>query len=373
MTDTDWGEYWWSNVTGPREVVSSIIMSLRMGRSAVLYVPYDLPWRHELRRCVRNNLENIPVLEDLIVDVIDIEDDGANSIDPGRYLLDKYALKDDRTKFREGGNKSIQDYFLHKEVMKNKLVWVKGIGKERSREWVSFCEHWEPKSVADGVFVVEVRDCPCIGRSKCIELLQYEECVSEYDVQLFNSLVLGGNAAGGLSATWKKYAAAITTHLCGADAEVARSFIERHRFMEGELLDTLKEIAGSGFFEHRGSGSHVLALYRAGSFDELRKRIWAGQVEILFPLIEKQRLEIVDLYRTQFEEEIKKGISQFGKEAEKPEDIELGTMVYMMKDRRLDIPERETRNKIHTLRECRNLLAHRDTCSLDQVAVLLSY
>lgn len=371
MIETSWDEYWWSRVTGPREVVSSAISALRSRKSVVLLVPRDLPWRHELRRSVRSDLESIPELEDLIVDTVDIEDEGASDVDPGKILLDRYALKGDRTGYREGSRESIQDYLLKKRVISNKLVWIKGIGANCSQKWVDFCEHWKPRNIADGIFVIEVREQPQIARSRHAELIRYEERVSEYDAQLFNSLVIGDDEMSRLNASWKRYAASVTTHLCGTDAEVAQSFMDQHRFKEDNPIETLREIAESDLFNKRGSGAHVLAVYRDGNMTELNKRIWAGQVEVLFPLIERQRLEIVDKYRLQFETEIGRGLKQFDADVEKPEDIELGTMVYMIASKRLDIPDHSERQKIHVLRDCRNRLAHRDVCDLERVKALL--
>ncbi len=371
MEEIDWQEYWWSRVTGPREVVYSVISALRGKKSAVLHIPQDLPWRQELRRSVRNNLESIPGLEDLAVYPIDIEDECANDVDPGRLLLDRYALREDRSRFRAGGTESIQDYLLRKNVMLNKLVWIKGIGPNASQKWVDFCEKWKPKDITDGMFVIEVREQSQINRNNNVSLVRYEDCVSEYDVQLFSSLMIGSSSVGGLSSSWKRYGAALTTHLCGTDAEIAHNFVLRHNFKSDDPIATIEEIDESGFFDRRGSGSHVLALFRDGNTTALKERIWAAQVEVLFPLIERQRLEIVDMYRSQFELEVRKGLEQFDNPVEKPEDVELGTMVYMVVTHRLNVPECDVRNRIHILRDCRNLLAHRDICNLDQVALLL--
>lgn len=82
-------------------------------------------------------------------------------------------------------------------------------------------------------------------------------------------------------------------------------------------------------------------------------------------------MEIVDKYRAQFVTEVNRGLKQFDADVEKPEDIELGTMVYMLASKRLNIPDYETRRRIHVLRDCRNRLAHRDICNLEQVEALL--
>ena len=371
MEEIDWQEYWWSRVTGPRGVVASVIAALRGNRSAVLHIPQDLPWRRQLRRSVCGELDSIPGLEDLAVYSIDIEDECANDMDPGKVLLERYALREDRLRFREGGQKSIQDYLLYKGVMRNRLVWVKGIGSTASQKWVDFCERWSPKDITDGMFVVEVREQPQFNRNGNASLIRYEQCVSEYDAQLFSSLLIGGASAEHLSASWKRYGASLTTHLCGTDAEIAHNFVSRHDFKTDDPLETIQDIIDSGSFDKRGHGTHVLALFRSRNLLELKKRIWAAQLEVLFPLIEKQRLELVDAYRPQFEREINRGLRQFDGVVEKPEDVELGTMVYLLASRLVDIPEYEVRGRIHALRDCRNLLAHREICNLDQVASLL--
>lgn len=313
MDDFDWGEYWWSSVTGPREVVSSTIRALRSKKSVVLWVPYDLPWRHELRNTVRCGLEALPDLEELIVDTVDIGDESANETEPGRLLLDKYALRDDKNKFREGGNESIQDYLLRKNVISNRLVWIKGIASDCSQKWIDFCECWSPSEHTDGLLVIEVREEPQTARSSRVELVKYEDCVSEYDAQLFNSLVVEKGSLNSLSARWKRYAAAVATHLCGTDVEIAYNFIGQHDFKLADPIETVSLIDNSGLFEQRGGESHVLALYRNDDIAELVKRVWAAQIEALFPLIERQRLEVIDDYRSQFEVAIASNIMQFDK------------------------------------------------------------
>lgn len=372
MEDASWAEYWWSKITGPREIVASIIGALRSKKAAIVVIPHDLPWRHELRRAVRNSLESIAGLEELIPDTIDIEDEGAGEDEPGRFLLDKYALRGDRANYRAGGKESVQQYMLRKGVMRNRFVWVKGFGSSSSQQWIQFCGEWTIKDASEGLFVVETCEEPQIGRNKRLEVIRYNDVVGEYDAQLFNSLVLGDESAGRLNVAWKKYAAAVTSHLCGTDAEIAQEFVFAHDFRMGDPIDTIAALADSPAFARRGNGDHVLALFRSGDLLTLQHRIWAGQIEILFPIIERQRLDIVDEYRDQLEREIKAGLTQFDSPVEKASDIEVGTLVYLCASRRIDVRDRETRDKIHLLRDCRNLLAHRDTCSIEQVSLLLS-
>ena len=372
MDDVNWADYWWSKITGPREIVASAISALRSKKSAIVVIPHDLPWRHELRRTVRNSLESISGLEELIVDPpIDIEDEGLTTVEPGRFLLERYALRSDRANYRAGGRETIQQYLLRKEVMRNRLIWVKGFGEHSSEQWIEFCSDWRTKNVSDGLFVVETCKAPRSARSKRLEIIRYDDVVGEYDIQLFNSLVLSDSRISRLSDSWKTYAAAITSRLCGADAEIARKFVEVHDFKKGDPLQTIGILAEEESFAKRGSGSHVLALYRSDNTSALRRRIWEGQIEVLFPIIEQWRLRIIDQYYEQFEEQVEIGLNQFGDPVEKPSDIELGTLHYLCVSNRVDMKSSSAKRSVEVLRECRNQLAHRDLCSAEQVAMLL--
>lgn len=371
MEETIWAEYWWSKITGPREIVNAIIEALRSNKSAFLVIPHDLPWRHELRQAVRSSLESISGLEELIPDAIDIEDEGLGGEEPGRLLLDKYALRSAKANYRAGGKESIQQYMFRKGVMRNRLVWVKGFGSSSSQRWVRFCEDWSIQSASDGLFVVETCEEPEVGHGKRLEVIKYNNAVSKYDVQLFNSLILGNETAGKLNDAWKVYAAAITSHLCGTDAEVAQEFLLCHDFKHDEPITTIAKFAESKDFARRGSGDHVLSLYRNKNSLALKKRLWAGQIEVLFPIIERCRLDLVDELKDQLDREIISGITQFGCPVKKASDIEVGTLEYLCASRRIGIQDRKTRDRVHLLRDCRNSLAHRDTCTVEQVSLLL--
>lgn len=153
------------------------------------------------------------------------------------------------------------------------------------------------------------------------------------------------------------------------------------RFKREEPISGLEKVLECGEFERRGADAgskHILAICRNQDTEELKRRIWASQLQILFPIIEMKRTEIVTLLHDDIENCLSSHkVTQYGEVILDPVEVEFGTLVYMMAkiddngNRLLDVADRTLRDKIHFLRDCRNDLAHGSACRVDQVKELL--
>ena len=126
------------------------------------------------------------------------------------------------------------------------------------------------------------------------------------------------------------------------------------------------------------SSTHILKYARNKRWSEINHRIWSAQVQTLFPLIELERIELISKYQEEIQEALdQEATYQYGEELTDPIEVELGTMCYLMARRRSDylyslyIPDESDRERIHFLHECRNRLAHAETCTVEQVSALL--
>ena len=113
---------------------------------------------------------------------------------------------------------------------------------------------------------------------------------------------------------------------------------------------------------------------------ELKHRIWASQVQVLFPVIEVERIEIIERYRDVINKALSDNyITQYGERIIDPMEVEFGSLCYMMSHRQdgdanmymLYIPDETYRERTRFLHECRNLLAHVLVCEPEQVRRLL--
>lgn len=380
MAETFSGEEtWWNRITGPRQVVLQVVGALIGRKSVFLEIPADLPWRHQMRGAVELELRKRAGAQELLVQTIDVRSECPDCSDVGRFLLARFGSEKVQRSYREGSGETIQSYILRNGILRNQIVWVKGLRPGGEEAWLSFCRGYTPPEFSAGLFVVEhSRRIPGSGSRRMAQVV-YSQSVRSYDLQLFNSMLLDGKD-GTYTRIWKSYIAAVAASLCETDAEISERLIMDTDFMHESPLAGLARIAQLPDFQRRGAeegSGHVLHLVRAGQTAALEKRIWAAQVQIAFPIVELERVRIIRLW----EDEIGRAlalspVTQYGREITHPIELELGTLSYMASHRGADgmyllyLPDQEARDRLRFLHERRNELAHVACCSPENLTEL---
>lgn len=376
--ETRWEEFWWNHITGPNVVVSNVVSALLNGKMVVLKVPSDLPWRHSMRSAVHTAFSERSDCSDVVIELIDLRDENARQMQPGRFILDRFATPTISRGYREKSKVTVQDYISAKDIIKNRIVWIKGIDPDVAGEWIRFCRGFSQRSASQGLFVLEVNENTSVTETNLLRVINFSDCVSNYDVQLFNSFVLGNQKQ--YSDGWKKYIAVCTAAICGVDAEISQTMLQSLDFRVESPLEGIRQIDQMPDFMRRGENgsNHVLWHYRNGDMALLEHRLWSAQVQVLFPMIELERVELIGRYESQIREVLAGGgITQYNQILQEPMDVELGTLSYLMGARMEDgfytlyIPSEEDRERIRFLHTCRNQLAHASCCTPEQVEQLL--
>lgn len=376
--ETRWEEFWWNHITGPNVVVSSVVSALLNGKMVVLKVPSDLPWRHSMRSAVHTAFSERSDCSDVVTELIDLRNENARQMQPGRFILDRFATPTVSRGYREKSKVTVQDYISAKDIIKNRIVWIKGIDPDVAGEWIRFCRGFSQRSAAQGLFVLEVNENTSVTETNLLRVINFSDCVSNYDVQLFNSFVLGNQKQ--YSDGWKKYIAVCTAAICGVDAEISQTMLQSLDFRVESPLEGIRQIDQMPDFMRRGENgsNHVLWHYRNGDMALLEHRLWSAQVQVLFPMIELERVELIGRYERQIREVLASGgITQYNQILQEPMDVELGTLSYLMGAKMEDgfytlyIPSEEDRKRIRFLHTCRNQLAHASCCTPEQVEQLL--
>lgn len=376
--ETRWEEFWWNHITGPNVVVSSVVSALLNGKMVVLKVPSDLPWRHSMRSAVHTAFSERSDCSDVVTELIDLRNENARQMQPGRFILDRFATPTISRGYREKSKVTVQDYISAKDIIKNRIVWIKGIDPGVAGEWIRFCRGFSQRSAAQGLFVLEVNENTSVTETNLLRVINFSDCVSNYDVQLFNSFVLGNQKQ--YSDGWKKYIAVCTAAICGVDAEISQTMLQSLDFRVESPLEGIRQIDQMPDFMRRGENgsNHVLWHYRNGDMALLEHRLWSAQVQVLFPMIELERVELIGRYERQIREVLASGgITQYNQILQEPMDVELGTLSYLMGAKMEDgfytlyIPSEEDRKRIRFLHTCRNQLAHASCCTPEQVEQLL--
>ena len=376
--ETRWEEFWWNHITGPNVVVSSVVSALLNGKMVVLKVPSDLPWRHSMRSAVHTAFSERSDCSDVVIELIDLRDENARQVQPGRFILDRFATPTISRGYREKYKVTVQEYISAKDIIKNRIVWIKGIDLDVAGEWIRFCRGFSQRSASQGLFVLEVNENISVAENNLLRVINFSDCVSNYDVQLFNSFVLGNQKQ--YSDGWKKYIAVCTASICGIDAEISQIMLQNLDFRVESPLEGIGQIDQMPDFMRRGENgsNHVLWHYRNGDIALLEHRLWSAQVQVLFPMIELERVELIGRYESQIREVLASGgITQYNQILQEPMDVELGTLSYLMGAKMEDgfytlyIPSEEDRERIRFLHTCRNQLAHASCCTPEQVEQLL--
>ena len=373
-------EFWWNNITGPHVVVTKVTEALLDRKMVVLAVPADLPWHHSMLATIHTALQERLDNSEIVIQPIDIRSDNPDGSEPGRFILNKFASTAVSHGYREKSSISIQEYITTKNVIRNCIIWVEGLNENNSARWIQFCRGFKQKTLQDGLFVLEIQGKVRQADFRPLELVVYNNNVSSYDVQLFNGFIL--DEQNRYSDIWKKYIATVAAAICDTDAEISSILIDTADFEEQPVLEAVDEIAGMPYYEERGlegSSGHVLWHCRNKNTAELEHRLWSAQVQVLFPLIELERISLIEKWRDKIQEALdKNNITQYNELITDASDVELGCLCYMMKQRTDDgfyvvyIPDEEERNWISFLHECRNRLAHADCCTPEQINRLLS-
>ena len=369
---TPWEEFWWNNIT-------SVADTLLENKMVVLKVPADLPWRHSMRGAIHTAFQGRSASSDVVIETIDIVDDNPKDTEPGRFILDRYASLSISRGYREKSRITVQEYILAKEVIKNRIIWVKGLADKTAEKWMKFCRGFSQCSAETGLFVLEIHGKISVLETRLLKCIDFGNYVSSYDVQLFNSFILDRREE--YSETWKRYISTSAALVCDSDAEISEMLLRTVDFKTQSVLDGIKEIADMPEFLRRGGESdsnHVLWHYRNMDTAELLHRVWCSQVQVLFPIIELERVQIIEKWKQPIQEALNdNSITQYGELLRDAIDVELGTLCFMMKHRvnsglyMLYIPDEEERERIDFLHDCRNQLAHAVCCTTIQIVKLL--
>ncbi|MDR1875714.1 MAG: hypothetical protein LBQ90_11975 [Synergistaceae bacterium] len=379
---------WWEVITGPSRVVKTLVSELTGSRSVFLKIFRDLPWRETMRHCVEYRLlEQRPEMSIEYIDCTDEDNDPA--LEPGRYLLER-CCENVRVAhaYREGyrnenGRGGIVQYLRDKRVLKNRVLWLKGLREEHVDRWMQFCARYEPDGDPGGLFVVESSfDVPKGPLPAHIVRCDCEKTITPHDTLLFCSwLSARSNAGNG----WKQYTAALASTLFMHDAEVAAFFIENTDFCTEAPVDRIyRLLAERNFDDRRGAVAeefeaepHTLYLARNRQTPEIERRVWKSQLQFAFPLIEEERVDFIKKYK----EEVRSSLLQtgqdlrwYGRQVTEPLEAELGLLVQLMKMERENgtalLPNNEDSRRMNFLHSVRNNLAHMRCCSPKTLAKL---
>ena len=160
------------------------------------------------------------------------------------------SRKEVRNGYRERSQRSIQEYIIENTVLKNRIIWVKGMLNSQVSDWLSFCRDYNSNNEENGLFVLEIQG-GVHKQDNNMRSIRLLECISNYDVQLFSSFIVEEKSA--LSNVWRRYLSTATAIICDIDAEIASHLLEIIDPKKQSPLDIIMEMASWQEYSVRGA------------------------------------------------------------------------------------------------------------------------
>jgi hypothetical protein len=350
---------WW-HLPGPARFVSSIVQDLREGRNVVVWLPNHHP--RGIGKSIRHEWN-----EESRWVTLQVQE--ATDKSPIDQVYERFSY----TKFDS-------DLRLPRKLISNRdflghLIWLEGIPPRSWAQWRSFLQDYEPAcrtcSFLDRtVFCVAVAGRPTCDQPRedaCLTVRRAEGISGTMDMLLYVAQFVDSTRFSG------ELRASVVAHIALWDPELAKGLarlpvgriLEPEEFLyefarEREWVD--QEYATGGLSWEKGTLgmidgrvlAHSAVLHSEDGRRELQRRIWRGQVAVLFPYIEEQRHIILDRcaewLRVPF-------TTRFGQTISDIRDLEIGHLEAQLSCAS-NKTARDLAGSLTTLRRIRNHLAH---------------
>ena len=347
---------WWNHITKAHKFLEDIISSALDGKSMILCLPENVPWRDTLLELVEDRLK----LENPknALDRMQCPEE-----EVGLFLLNRYCKAERRATYRFGMTYA---EFLGKcedTVLNDRYLWVSGISKNRYDEWISFIVEYRKnvRNKTPGVFILETQDDGFANRAgKGMKKLIFDHQIGAYDKFAFCALAASDRHC---REYLRPYLADLVSTVCNRDIELcAECVLLGNAFLENSI-QVIRDIVRE---KCRSNGKNYCF---PGTEEEIRTKIWETQLKNIFPVIEKYRSSFIRKYRKYIDSALPITTS-YGEQVVNPEDVEIGALVYMVGNGKIPLESREYETLV-VFREARNRLAHLNMLEPDAVDLIL--
>ena len=370
---------WWERTYGPLSVISGAVNAFRNGmRCVILVVDKNIAYRHELRQVIYRNLcslkSNIRIVN------VDCEEIVNLGIDLSKGLLKELVDEDAILKRGE----SVIEYADKTGALKDKFIYIKGVDKEQTcAEAIAIANELCRKHTQSGAhIIIETPFVPTGYLAKNAVVINVTEQIGEADMETFASLYYRSRYKDSLRKKYivNRYVEFVIACVCGTDAELAVALIDDLDFINGSVLESLKNISLNGCVHgmrgsDAGSGRnpHPLFLLKSGRVDDIERLVWTAQLQTFFPVIEEKRWFYIDKYRSELERilsTVEIYDSNIKKRITEVEDLDIGRLCYSMSKDKEAFIEYDY-DEVVFLKNMRNNIAHLDLLSPRELSRLI--
>lgn len=343
------------NMPGPTGFIRGVLASIREGRSVVLLLPAR----------ALSGLDEALATAIREVRPVEICDATAGHF-PAQALFERFWPDAPAATVRNARN------LMTCEEVQGRLLWLVGLTEERWPPWRDFLVEYEQACRSVPQFYRTLFVVPLIGplaltppsAEVCMACHEWRDCVSEMDMLLFCALSLQESP---LPTLVRKLTAAVVAELALWDPAAAEALLLAGPWSCLSPLEVLIGNArekgwtpqtpvsweeGTAEPTDHGNRVHSALLAVRGEEAEISRRVWAGLVQVLLPLIEERRLTLLPKVQHRLRLPVRLESGDLISDAR---DLEIGPLCYFLSKAGLSRRDLEPLNRMKRLR---NALAH---------------
>ena len=346
---------WWERVPNAMAFIHDITESLLTEKSVILQSEQVIPWYESMVSQIKESVmqQNSSKRFEVIRHVDE----------PGRYLLQEFCKPEKRAAYRPV--KTFSRFFAESDdiVLHARYLWVYVSSVEELEKWSAFVADYikaRGKDKETAVFILEWQGERVNKSRKGIRIISFEDYINDYDRMVFSMLA---SSSVREPVEVKNYLAELASNMAGNDIELSAACVKNYKAFLRNPHGVINKIIEN---ELRSDGTGFLF---SGTKESVEYGIWRSQIKTIYPLIEAYRGLFVKKYNVA----ISKGLpitSAYGEVYRDPKDVELGTLVFMVDNGEVTIPNKEY-SKLKLFKDARNRLSHLSVLSMEEIQMLL--
>ena len=347
-------QIWWDRVPNACAFVNDIVSELLGEHSIILQYSEALPWQDSFREFVKDAVrqQNASKSFEMVTDI-------AN---PGAFLLREFCKPEKRAQYRP--SKSYASFLAESDnlVLNERYLWVKVVSEEQMEAWSSFVSEYLKlcgKKKIPAVFILEWQSRNPASKKRGMTPFSFDKYIGDYDRVVFSMLA---SSTVKEDMFIKDYLAELASNVIGNDIELyAECFVHYKDFLRDPYAVVTECVENS----IRSDGTRFSF---SSSREDVAHSIWLAQIRRIYPIIEEFRENFVLKHYAAIKSNLPI-TTAFNEVCNDPNDVELGTLVYMVGSGLLPLTQKEYEDlMLH--KNARNTLSHLGTLSYDEIRKL---
>ena len=346
------GAIWWGQLGTSLCLLETVTNHLRDSCSAVLRVPFNLPWRQvlyeyiDIRRTAFSSERRLIRLA------------WSENEDPGEFVLEHLCSDEVRANYWPGQTYAAYLGGRDDILLCDYYVWVTGLHSPGDlTNWAEFIRQYTAQGDAfahRAVFVLEYdgKDVILPG----VDQIAYS--VEAYDCHVFSleaAAVLGNTDL-------RTYQAELAQSISGRDPELCYALLETGKRLLQDPVHVAVSTSKTAFSSQNGPFAHISEKQAASA-------AWEATVVWLFPILERFRMHFIAEHQKILANQLPIHNSN-GDTVKDPFDLEIGSLYFIVRSAP-DLFSAEYDEAIRLCRTVRNLLAHNKVVPYDKVKKVL--